>query len=74
MKITLTRPTNPPWSKKKKEWSKRFYQSAAGASFHVTEGWNDGEIFPHPSMPFDRRRCIFIKQPIWKNLSFQGTG
>jgi hypothetical protein len=39
-------------------------------SSHATEGRNDGEFFPHPSMPVDRNKCIFIKQPLWKHLSF----
>jgi hypothetical protein len=32
-----------------------------------------GEFFPHPSMPTDSSKHIFIKQPLWRNLSFQGT-
>jgi hypothetical protein len=41
---------------------------------HATEGRNDGEFFPCPSMPADSNKHIFIKQPLWKHLCFQGTG
>jgi hypothetical protein len=37
----------------------------------VTEGRNDGECFPHPSMLADRNKHIFIKQPLWKPLKVQ---
>ena len=54
--------------RKEKRQSRRFYQFVAWASSHMTEGWNDGEFFPHPSMPSDSIRGIFIKQPLWRNL------